>query len=150
MNLLMSFRWRMRVFMEKFMMQSPGEMFSSLNLLWISLSLLRREYLRSSRTSPVNYNNLLIIFNALSSPQRWTRFAFTPSTAFVHAHPLSWSPIIWISSITATSYSSFKGAASIVQLIRFEFLNYFSCPVIKEQFCSFCWYSQANSLNGAI
>ena len=146
----MSLRWLMSAPMEKLMMQSPGEIFSNLKFLWIRVNLLSREYLRSSRTSPVSYNNLLMIFSARSSPHKWTLLAFTPKTALVQAHPRSLSPIIWISSITATSYSYWRGAASMVQLIKFEFMNSFSCPVTNEQFYSFCWYSHAKSLKGAM
>ena len=148
--LLISFLWLIRAFIEKLMMQSPSEIFYNLNFLWIRVSLLKREYFLYSKVSPVCSIILLIMLSALSSPQRWIRFALVASTALVHAHPRSPSTIIWISSITATSYYSFRGAASIVQLSKLEFLYYFYCPVISEQFTSFCWYSQASSLNGAI
>lgn len=52
--------------------------------------------------------------------------------------------------MTATLYYSFNLAASIVQLIRLEFLYYFYWPVIRVQFPNFLWYSQARSLKGAI
>lgn len=147
---MISFRCLISLVIEKFIMQSPGYMLYSLNGLWIRINLLKREYFLYYSTSPQISTIRETIPRARSSPHRWILLAFRASSAFVHAHPLSELPIIWISSITATSYSSLRGAASIVQLMRLEFLNYFSWPVIKEQLPSFCWYSQARSLRGAI
>lgn len=115
----------MSLFDENSIMQSPASIFSSLKFLWIRTSLLRREYLLSSKISPLYSSSLPIIPSALSSPHRCILLAFRASTALVHAQPLSLSAIICISSITATLYSSFKLAASIVQLTKLEFLYYF-------------------------
>lgn len=85
--------------------QSPGLKSAKLEIVLCStVKVESLSYFLISNMSPVLWQIFSMRRWARGSPQRWISSACRPSKACVHACPLLSSAIIWISSITATSY----------------------------------------------